>query len=149
MQREEERSAGAIIFYQNDSERLYLLLHYPAGHWDFPKGNIERGEKPLDTARREVYEETGLKAIDFLPGFEKRIEYFYRREGMLIHKEVVYYLAKSRSKNVRISYEHKGYKWLSFREALQRATYRNSKDVLKAAEEYLRKSEEGIDKYIE
>jgi|Deesub1362B_J571_1020462.scaffolds.fasta_scaffold00005_243 8-oxo-dGTP pyrophosphatase MutT (NUDIX family) len=148
MQREEERSAGAIIYYENGDRRLYLLLHYPAGHWDFPKGNIEKGESPLDTAKREVYEETGLEDIYFVPGFEKRIEYFYRREGTLIHKEVIYYLAKSKSKEVKISYEHKGFKWLGYREALKRATYRNSKEVLKAAEDYLSRQGSGINRYI-
>lgn len=135
-----ERSAGAVIFYEEtNSKRLYLLLHYPAGHWDFPKGNIEKGENPIDTARREIFEETGLRDIKFIEGFKRKIEYYYRKKNVTVHKEVIYYLAKSRTKNVRLSWEHKGYTWLPFEEAVRKATYKNSKEVLKAAEEFLKK----------
>jgi hypothetical protein len=37
-----ERSAGAIIFREEGEERYYLLLYHPVGHWDFPKGHIEK-----------------------------------------------------------------------------------------------------------
>jgi len=148
MKIEEERSAGAVIFYEDANGREYLLLNYPAGHWDFPKGNIEKGEKPIETAKREIYEETGLKDIEFIPGFERRIEYYYRREGMTIHKTVIYYLARSKSKNVRISWEHKGYIWLPYHEAVRKATYRNSKELLRNAEEFLKKRGTGIERFL-
>ena len=35
-----EKSAGAILFVK-EKEPRYLLLHYEAGHWDFPKGHVE------------------------------------------------------------------------------------------------------------
>jgi len=35
------------------------------GYWDFPKGEVESGEKPLDAAIREVHEETGLSGLRF------------------------------------------------------------------------------------
>ena len=40
----EERSAGAILYQEFPSGKIYLLLNYPSGHWDFVKGNIEKGE---------------------------------------------------------------------------------------------------------
>jgi 8-oxo-dGTP pyrophosphatase MutT (NUDIX family) len=70
----EERSAGALVFRRTASGPVYLLLKYPAGHWDFPKGNIEKGETPLDAMHREVREETGLVAVRPLEGFEHLIE---------------------------------------------------------------------------
>lgn len=145
---EEERSAGAVIFYEESDGRRYLLLNYPAGHWDFPKGNIEKGEKPIETARREVMEETGLKDLEFIEGFEKKIEYYYRRQAIVVHKVVIYYLAKSKSKNVKISWEHKGYIWLPFNSAVKKATYKNTKEVLKEAENFLKRREETIEKYL-
>ncbi|NHI03261.1 hypothetical protein DYY67_1573 [Candidatus Nitrosotalea sp. TS] len=39
----EERSSGAILYRESPSGKLYLLLNYPSGHWDFVKGNIEKG----------------------------------------------------------------------------------------------------------
>jgi len=41
-----ERSAGAVVFHIDGSgKREYLLLHYPSGHWDFPKGMLQGGDK--------------------------------------------------------------------------------------------------------
>jgi 8-oxo-dGTP pyrophosphatase MutT (NUDIX family) len=70
-----EKSAGAVIFRKEGGKIYYLLLYYQSGarrphpYWDFPKGHIEKGEKPEDTARREVKEETGLKNIDIIEDF--------------------------------------------------------------------------------
>jgi 8-oxo-dGTP pyrophosphatase MutT (NUDIX family) len=132
----EERSAGAVLF-REDKERLYLLLHYQAEHWDFPKGNIEEGEEELDTVRREVKEETAIDDIEFIEGFKRISEYYYRRVGKLIHKQVVFYLAKTEQSDVKISYEHIGYQWLPYKEALERLTFKNSKRILADAEEFL------------
>ncbi len=38
-----------------------------AGHWEFPGGRIEPGENPVDAARRELAEETGLIAAELEP----------------------------------------------------------------------------------
>lgn len=135
---EKEVSAGAIIFRTEKNEILYLLLWYPAGHWDFPKGNIERGETEIETVRREVYEETGIDDLEFIFGFREKISYFYYRNKKKIYKEVIYYLAKTSKKNVKLSYEHKAYEWLPYEEAYKRITYQNSKEVLKKAHKYLK-----------
>ena len=135
--RMEERSAGALVFYREGEERKYLLLKYPAGHWDFPKGNIEQGEVPVETMMREVREETGLTSVEPVAGFEKVIEYFYRRDGKRVHKQVIFFLAESRKKDVTLSFEHQEYAWLPLGKALKVVTYANSKKLLNAAEETL------------
>jgi bis(5'-nucleosidyl)-tetraphosphatase len=135
----EERSAGAVVFRDTPSGRLYLLLQN-AGRWDFPKGGVEKGESELQTAVREVEEETGLKDLRFVTGFRKAIEYFYRRDGKNIHKQVVYLLAKTEEDEVKISFEHQGYGWSPFKEALERASYGNSKITLTEAEKFIRDS---------
>lgn len=56
----DERSAGAVIFKNTATGRVYLLLMHNPNHLDFPKGNIERGESEELAALREVKEETGL-----------------------------------------------------------------------------------------
>lgn len=147
----EERSAGAILFSENDGRIEYLLLHYHAGHWDFPKGNVEEGENDLDTVRREVKEETSIDNIQFVDGFKKKVEYNYKRTGKLVHKEVVFYLAKTNVRDVKLSYEHKGYGWVSYEEALKRLTYKNSKVILEDANSLLtkvRKSNASLDSYL-
>ncbi|MBI4549011.1 MAG: NUDIX domain-containing protein [Ignavibacteriae bacterium] len=111
----------------------FLLLHYGLGHWDFPKGNIEKGEKQEDTVRREIAEETGITRIKFIDGFRETIKYFYKWKGQNIFKIVVYYLVETRQKNVTLSDEHQGYAWLPYTEAFKKLTFKNSKDVLNKA----------------
>jgi bis(5'-nucleosidyl)-tetraphosphatase len=134
----EERSAGAVVYRETADGRMYLLLQN-AGRWDFPKGGVEKGESELQTVMREVMEETGLD-VTLVPGFRKVIEYFYRRDGKNVHKLVVYRLAVAGDKNVRISFEHQAYGWFPYEEALERASYDNSKVTLTAAEQYVRAS---------
>lgn len=140
----EERSAGAILFNENYGMPDYLLLHYHAGHWDFPKGNIEEGELALDTVRREVKEETSIDNIKFISGFRKKVEYNYKRAGKKVHKEVIYYLAKTSTREVRISFEHKGYGWMNYNDALRHLTYKNSKALLEEANLLLNKLKDRI-----
>jgi 8-oxo-dGTP pyrophosphatase MutT (NUDIX family) len=132
----EERSAGAVVFRDTPEGRLYLLLQN-GGRWDFPKGGVEKGETELDTVMREVEEETGLGAIRILPGFRKVIEYYYKRNRKNIHKQVVYLLASTSTEKVRISFEHQGFGWFSYEEAVLKASYDNSKVTLSEAERFV------------
>ncbi|MDE1857892.1 MAG: NUDIX domain-containing protein [Thaumarchaeota archaeon] len=132
----EEHSAGAVVYRETPGGRMYLLLQN-AGRWDFPKGGVEEGESEMDTVVREVQEETGLKDLKFLPGFRKVIEYFYRRSGKNVHKQVVYLLASTSNHTVKISFEHQGYGWFSFREAVKKASYENSKVTMTEAERFV------------
>ena len=133
----EEKSAGAVVYRKAGDRRLFLLLQN-AGRWDFPKGRAEEGESELQTGVREVEEETGIKDLKVVPGFRKVIEYFYRRDGKNIHKQVVYLLGITREERVKISFEHQGFGWFLYEEALERASYENSKLTLKEAELFLR-----------
>ena len=77
-----EISAGVILF-RSVPQREYLILDY-GSHWDFSKGHIEPGEDPATTARRELAEETGIQDPRFIPGYEERMSYAYRRAGELM-----------------------------------------------------------------
>ena len=131
----EERSAGAILYKESTSGKMYLLLNYPTGHWDFVKGNIEKGETFKQTVVREVREETGITDIDFVDGFEDKVEYYYQRDGEVIHKEVVFYLANTKTNDVIISYEHRDYTWLNFDDALKKLTYKTAKKLFRKIKE--------------
>lgn len=134
----DERSAGAVVFYMGEnSEPEYLLLHYSAGHWDFPKGNIEAGETEKQTATREILEETCISDVEFMDGFRMKIEYKYRHGKKVVRKEVVLYLAQTRTRNVILSHEHIGFAWKKFDEAMQQLTYLNAKNLLSAAKKHL------------
>ena len=137
-----EKSAGAVIFVKEKPELKFLLLHYQAGHWGFAKGNIEKAETELITAQREIKEETGLEGLQFFEGFKEIITYFYTRQGKVIKKEVVFFLAQSFKEHVTISNEHIGYAWLNYDKALAKVTFQNDKDVLKKAHEHLKAHKE-------
>ncbi|MFZ1077084.1 MAG: NUDIX domain-containing protein [Nitrosotalea sp.] len=131
----EERSAGAILYRESPSGKLYLLLNYPSGHWDFVKGNIEKGETFKQTTLREIREETGITDVSFVEGFQNKVEYHYQRDGELVHKEVVFFLAKTATEHVEISYEHLGFIWLKFNDALKKLTYKTAQSMLKKVNE--------------
>lgn len=131
----EERSAGSIIYRHTQQGKMYLLLNYPSGHWDFVKGNIEKGEMLKETVLREVREETGIIDITFVDGFEDKVEYHYQRDGQVIHKEVVFFLASTDTSKVTLSHEHLDYTWLSFDDALAKLTYKTAQNVFKKVRE--------------
>lgn len=148
-----EKSAGAVVFIKENNEIFYLLLHYgtsgkkKGGHWDFPKGHIEEGEKEIETVKREVEEETGIKDIRIIQGFKQWIKYFFKASyGMTkeqakglpwTFKVVVFFLAETKTKEVSISHEHVGYKWLNYNDAEKQLTHKNAKDILRKANDYL------------
>ena len=138
-----EKSAGAVIFRREKDKIKYLLLHYPSAtrrpndYWDLPKGHIEGKEKIEETARREVEEETGLKDIKFVKGFKEWIKYFFKFKVKTIFKIVTFLLAETKTSEVKISGEHIGYKWLSYEEALEQLTFKNAKEILKKANDFL------------
>lgn len=133
-----EKSAGAIIF-RKEKEVLYYLLLYESDskYWGFSKGNIEKGEKLTETARRETEEETGIEDIEFIQGFKEKIDYFYQRGGKKIYKTVIFFLAKTNTKEVKLSFEHQDFKWLPYKEALGGLTFKNAKETLKKADNFL------------
>ena len=135
----QEKSCGAVVFRKN-SKVEYLLLHYEAGHWDFVKGNVEPNESEKDTAMRELKEETGILEAHFIEDFRDTINYFYKRGGKTIYKEVIFFLIQTKDSRVKLSSEHIGYEWLDYQEALERLTFKNAKKVLQKAHEFLKSS---------
>jgi len=133
-----EKSCGAIVFTKNAGIN-YLLLRYEAGHWDFVKGNVEPNESEKDTVIRELKEETSIVDAQFIDGFREKIAYFYRRQGATIHKEVVFFIIEAHSEKVELSYEHVGYDWLDYQHAMEKLTFKNAKNVLQNAHEFLKK----------
>ena len=137
-----EKSCGAVIFRRGDSLK-YLLLHYEGGHWDFVKGHVEKGESEKDTVLRETAEEVGITNLTFVEGYRQPISYYYRRAGKTVFKEVVFYLLETTVETVRLSREHVGFDWLKFERAHERLTYKNAKDTLQKAHDYLAGLEAG------
>ncbi|MCX6760562.1 MAG: bis(5'-nucleosyl)-tetraphosphatase [Candidatus Nealsonbacteria bacterium] len=137
-----EYSAGAIIFRKQEGKKLYLLLHYQSGHWEFPKGHIEKGEKEIETVKRETEEETGIKDIIFIKGFKESIKYFFTVKKKTISKTVIFYLAETKTEKINLSEEHIGFKWLDYKEAKKQLTFKNAQKIIEKADNLL--SEKGF-----
>lgn len=133
-----ETSAGIVIFRQLKDQREYLLLHYPSGHFDFPKGHVEAGETEHETAYRELQEETAIKEIVWIEGFRHKINYTYHRGADVMSKDVIFFLARTTQKKVVLSHEHKGSIWLPYEEALKKITFDTARGLLKKAEGFLK-----------
>jgi len=135
-----EKSCGAVVFKkQKDGYVKYLLLHYSVGHWDFPKGKQEKKETEEQTVAREIKEETGIEDIEFVDGFKETIKYFYKKDEETVYKEVAYFLARSMTNDVKLSFEHIGYAWMSYGNAYKKLTFNNAKELLRKANEFLYK----------
>ena len=133
----EETSAGIVLFRKEGPKKLFLLLHYPSGHWDFVKGKMEKGETTHETATRETEEETGITDIVFAENFEEWIEYNFKYQGELVQKKVVFFLAETKMKEVKISHEHSGYTWMDYNTAMEKTTFDNAKTVLTKAQKLI------------
>ena len=134
-----EKSCGAIVFKRQKDGIKYLLLHYGAGHWDFPKGRQEKNENEEQAAMREIKEETGIEDVNLIDGFRETINYFYKLGEETVFKEVIFFLAQSATDNVKLSFEHIGYAWLSYENAYKKLTFNNAKELLEKADKFLHK----------
>jgi 8-oxo-dGTP pyrophosphatase MutT (NUDIX family) len=134
-----EKSCGAVVFINNQEKTRYLLLNYAAGHWDFVKGNLEANETEKQTVTRELQEETGITDAQFLDVFRESINYFYRRQGLTVNKEVVFFIMESQTEKIELSFEHIGFIWLDYQHVMEKLTFKNAKDVLQKAHDFLKK----------
>ena len=124
------RSAGIIVYRKRNDALEYLLLLYPGGYWEFPKGKLELGETKEQAAHRELKEETNLEA-DILPGFAETISYTFKdRQGLPVLKEVYFFVGEAKSDNVILSHEHRDSLWLSFEGSMQRIMHKNAQELL-------------------
>ncbi|MCR5150843.1 MAG: NUDIX domain-containing protein [Clostridiales bacterium] len=130
-----ERSCGAVVYRIINNEVRYLLIkNKRASHWGFPKGHMEKGETPEQTAAREVLEETGIH-IGILPGFAYKSEYTIKGK---VEKAVTIFLACTQDVQTIIQQEEiEDYLWLNYSKAMNTLRFVNDKNILKNAKEYL------------
>lgn len=133
-----EKSCGAIV-YKKESEIKFLVIQHRGthgGHWDFPKGHVEPGETEEQTAKREVFEETGIK-FDFLSGFEEKINY---RMWNGIEKDVIFFIGRCKNSNIKIDHkELSKAKWMTYDEAIDILTFERAKELLFKAKDFIDK----------
>lgn len=130
----EDRSFGVVPLFKNK----FLLIQHQAGHWAFPKGHQEEGETREEAALRELNEEAGIEC-ELLNLATVKEEYIFTDiDKKLCHKTVEYFIGKTKTSKVVIQKEEiADYKWATFKEALKRITFKEGRQTLKKAQEYL------------
>lgn len=148
-----EFSAGALVLRQMD-DRWFAAVIEPGrdGEPDdrkntiaLPKGNIDPGEQPQETAIREVMEETGLNVEPVTKLAD--IKYVYSRkwsDNAKIFKIVSFFLMKYQSGDIgdikpAMRHEVRRAWWMPLDEAAASLSYSGEKQVAKKALAYVKK----------
>ncbi len=135
----------AVIYSRSPKGIEYLLLkrklHWRG--WEFVKGKIERFETMKMAAKREAKEETGQKILK-IKKFNVHGSYRYKkilkdRPGKIGQTYSLFAIEVKRGKIKLDSKEHKGYKWVSFKDAIKHLKWPNQKKCLKRVNDWLRK----------
>src|ERR1700722_9291346 len=106
--------AGFVIYRRTPDGIKYLLLYRRGAYWNFPKGHFKPGERSIDTALRELEEETGLKKTDLriLPNFRAYERFQFKVGNQKIFDTVILFLAETKKAEIKIEpREHSGYAW--------------------------------------
>jgi len=131
-----EKSCGAVVFKRVDGKLKYLLITNLSGIYGFPKGHTEGHETEIETALREVFEETGLK-IQLIDGFRTPDEHLIPEKKDTI-KHITYFLGTFEHQEVIYQKEElSGAYWVSCEEALGLFQFESSRRILKEADEFL------------
>lgn len=120
-----EPTAGGIVYRRAKNGGLEILLIADSKHrWTIPKGHIEEGETPRQTAEREIQEETGLKTMNMLDWLGK-INFRYRRANTLVLMTTEIFLVEARGNTDKILPQEwmTGIKWFPVNEALDKIEY--------------------------
>lgn len=134
-----ELSCGTVPFTIKNNTVYYLLIEgIPFGYVGFPKGHIEAGETEKQTAARETYEETSINA-DIIDGFKEQTH--YRLSGGN-EKTVVYFLCDFSHQTPKHNehFEDFNYHVMPFEKAYDALRFKSDKEVLRCADEYIRKN---------
>lgn len=132
-----EKSCGAIVYRKNRSQiELLLIKNRYGGHWSFPKGHVEGQETEIQTALREVKEETGLD-INIQKGFRQMVEYYPKPN---IRKQVVYFLGEAKTTQFKRQEEEiSRIIWTEIHKAYHMVTFKNDRDLISIAMQNLQK----------
>lgn len=121
-----ETTSGGIIFRRNKRTRQLeiLLIQDAKNRWTIPKGHVEEGEEPKQTAEREIREETGLQEMKVMNWLGK-VNFRYRRGHTLVLMTMHIYLVHGLGDTDKLSGEDwlSDIRWLSAQDAIDKIAY--------------------------
>lgn len=123
-----EKSCGAIVYRKfHGNIEILLIRHINSGHWSFPKGHVEPGETEVETAIREIKEETAIDVI-IDSTFRETVSYSPKRDTQ---KVVVYFIGKAKNYDfVPQEEEISEVRWVDIGHAARMLTYENDKNIV-------------------
>jgi 8-oxo-dGTP pyrophosphatase MutT (NUDIX family) len=135
-------TAGGIIYRRRGRTVEIFFIKDPFNRWTFPKGKQQAGETFIETAVREIREETGLDRLKYIAPLGKT-SFRFRREVGVIHKVVHYFLfeappdAKEKLMTREEAVEGKEpifeARWVPMNQAFMVSGYKNSDHLLARA----------------
>jgi len=141
MQKVKAKSYGVVPIFKN-KESFYILLvkNSKGGHWGLPKGTPERNEEPINTARRELFEETGIRDIDIDKETIFKEKYDFEQNGIIYSKTNIYYpgFVSEMTKGDNLD-EVDELKWVKIDEAQDTITHQAAIDVVKKLTKLIKK----------
>jgi 8-oxo-dGTP pyrophosphatase MutT (NUDIX family) len=121
-----ETTSGGIVFRHNkDTDKIEILLIQDAkNRWTIPKGHVEEGEEPKQTAEREINEETGLQEMKVFNWLGK-VNFRYRRTHTLVLMTMHIYLVQGLGETDTLAPEDwlTDIKWFPAHEAVDKIAY--------------------------
>lgn len=127
-----EESFGFVVVLPSSEGDKFLLVRQLT-NWSFPKGHPEGDETPIQTAKRELFEECGLTDISITPELSVTEDsYIFKRNGVDTEKVNTFFLAVTNSEVLKPQpIEILECRYASYEEALNLFTYESQKSVLK------------------
>ena len=119
--------AGGVVVRQDGPTRQYLLVEARRrpGVWVLPKGHVESGETPAETALREVAEEAGVRGE--VVGLLGTTEYAVDRDDVSVDYFLMRYAGETPPT------EKRARRWVSYDEALRLLAHRDARDLVTRA----------------
>ena len=140
MRKVEAKSYGVIpIFKNKDGFHILLVKNTKGGHWGLPKGTPEKDEKPIDTAKRELFEETGIKDIEIKTESTFQEKYDFEQNDTLYSKTNTYYIGFVNQMTEGNQLDQiDELKWIRIDEAKNTLSHQSAIDVVNKLSGYLK-----------
>lgn len=124
-------SFGIVPFLkEGETWKVLLILHSQGNHWGFPKGKANPNETALETAVRELKEETGLTVTEVLRENPMAEQYQFRRKKQFIVKSVHYFPAFVTGDLNLQEEEIRDARWMTIPEAMHQLTFKEARHIL-------------------